>query len=99
MEISFIFGWMEISAHVLNLIVQDGLSVISSAIGNIRETVKYVNGSTSRKEKKFMIGSRVAYQVHICTKNYSCYLYISFLILFLFQTAEPRGVEVDIPTC
>ena len=45
-----------------------------------------------------MIGSRVAYQVHICTKNYSYYLYISFLILFLFQTAEPRGVEVDIPT-
>jgi len=47
------------AAHVLNLIVQDGLSVISSAIGNIRETVKYVNGSTSRKEKFKLIAQQV----------------------------------------
>ena len=47
------------AAHVLNLIVQDGLSVISSAIGNIRETVKYVNGSTSRKENFKLIAQQV----------------------------------------
>ena len=47
------------AAHVLNLIVQDGLSVISLAIGNIRETVKYVNGSTSRKEKFKLIAQQV----------------------------------------
>jgi len=47
------------AAHVLNLIVQDGLSVISSAIGNIRESVKYVNGSTSRKENFKLIAQQV----------------------------------------
>jgi len=47
------------AAHVLNLIAQDGLSVIFSAIGNIRETVKYVNGSTSRKEKFKLIVQQV----------------------------------------
>jgi len=47
------------AAHVLNLIAQDGLSVIFSAIGNIRETVKYVNGSTSKKEKFKIIAQQV----------------------------------------
>ncbi|CAB81093.1 AT4g05510 [Arabidopsis thaliana] len=36
-------------AHVLNRIVQNGLDVISDALSKIRETVKYVKGSTSRR--------------------------------------------------
>jgi hypothetical protein len=39
------------AAHVLNLIVKDGLQVIDEVIKDIRESVKYLKGSTSRKEK------------------------------------------------
>jgi hypothetical protein len=39
------------AAHILNLIVQDGLKSIQSVIKNVRETVKYVKGSILRKEK------------------------------------------------
>ncbi|CAA7049020.1 unnamed protein product [Microthlaspi erraticum] len=36
-------------AHILNLIVQDGLDVISDALAKIRDTVKYIKASTSRR--------------------------------------------------
>ena len=35
-------------AHILNLIVQDGLKVASSTLHNIRETIKYVRSSEAR---------------------------------------------------
>lgn len=35
-------------AHILNIIVQDGLKVASEAIHKIRESIKYVNGSEGR---------------------------------------------------
>ncbi|XP_042396694.1 zinc finger BED domain-containing protein RICESLEEPER 2-like [Zingiber officinale] len=38
-------------AHILNLIVQDGLKEIDIAMDKIRESVKYVKGSQGRKEK------------------------------------------------
>ncbi|XP_042952169.1 zinc finger BED domain-containing protein RICESLEEPER 2-like [Carya illinoinensis] len=38
-------------AHILNLIVQDGLKEIDSAIQKVRESIKYVKGSQSRKVK------------------------------------------------
>ncbi|KAJ1696739.1 hypothetical protein LUZ63_005251 [Rhynchospora breviuscula] len=37
--------------HVLNLIVQDGLSVLNDEIENVRETMKYIRNSQSRMEK------------------------------------------------
>ncbi|KAF1881154.1 hypothetical protein Lal_00023188 [Lupinus albus] len=38
-------------AHIINLIVQEGLKVISNALFKIRESVKYVRGSDARKSK------------------------------------------------
>jgi len=38
-------------AHVINLVVQDGLKKISSIVHNIRESVKYIKSSQARKEK------------------------------------------------
>ena len=32
-------------AHVLNLIVQDGLKGINEAVNKVRESIKYVRGS------------------------------------------------------
>ena len=37
--------------HILNLIVQDGLSVLEEQISNIRETFMYIRGSQQRNEK------------------------------------------------
>ncbi|KAK4568458.1 hypothetical protein RGQ29_004027 [Quercus rubra] len=36
-------------AHILNLIVQEGLKIIEHAVHNIRESVKYVRGNDMRK--------------------------------------------------
>ena len=36
-------------AHILNLIVQEGLKIIEQAVHNIRESVKYVRGNDMRK--------------------------------------------------
>ena len=40
-------------AHILNLIVQDGLKEIDESVIKIRKSIKYVKGSSGRK-KKFM---------------------------------------------
>jgi len=37
------------AAHVLNLICKAGLEIINPIVHKIRESVKYVQGSTSRK--------------------------------------------------
>ncbi|XP_061367325.1 zinc finger BED domain-containing protein RICESLEEPER 2-like [Gastrolobium bilobum] len=42
---------MRCSAHILNLIVQEGLKVCGDALMKIRESVKYVRGSESRELK------------------------------------------------
>ncbi|XP_022017274.1 zinc finger BED domain-containing protein RICESLEEPER 2 [Helianthus annuus] len=45
------FTHVRCSAHVLNLIVQEGLKVIEGAIEKVRESVKFVRGSGARKYK------------------------------------------------
>ena len=40
-------------AHILNLIVQDGLKEIDGGVQKIRECIKYVKGSQGRKVKFF----------------------------------------------
>lgn len=39
------------AAHVLNVIVNDALKAIDGVINDVRESVKYIEGSESRKEK------------------------------------------------
>ena len=54
------------AAHVLNLIVQDGLDVIGSSIKKVRESVGFWTTSTKRRQK-FEETSR---QAHVeCTKE------------------------------
>ncbi|XP_061371477.1 zinc finger BED domain-containing protein RICESLEEPER 2-like [Gastrolobium bilobum] len=45
------FFHVRCSAHILNLIVQDGVKVANDALSRIRESVKYIKGSESRMIK------------------------------------------------
>jgi hypothetical protein len=45
------FFHLRCCAHILNLIVQDGLKEIDSALHKVRESVKYVKGSQGRKKR------------------------------------------------
>ncbi|WOL04646.1 zinc finger BED domain-containing protein RICESLEEPER 2-like [Canna indica] len=47
------FFHMRCCAHILNLIVKDGLSIISYAIEKVRERVHYWT-ATPKREEKFM---------------------------------------------
>ncbi|XP_033140589.1 zinc finger BED domain-containing protein RICESLEEPER 2-like [Brassica rapa] len=44
------FFHVRCAAHILNLIVQDGLKVIGDSLQKVRESVKYVLGSESREQ-------------------------------------------------
>ncbi|KAL7147969.1 hypothetical protein ABFS83_06G146700 [Erythranthe nasuta] len=57
---------MRCAAHVLNLIVQDGLVIIKDCIEKIRDSVVFWTGSTKRRQKF----EEVARQVRVaCTKE------------------------------
>ena len=45
------FFHMRCSAHILNLIVQDGLKDFDDAVMKIKESIKYVKGSQARRIK------------------------------------------------
>ncbi|KAK9279226.1 hypothetical protein L1049_012904 [Liquidambar formosana] len=45
------FFHVHCGAHILNLIIQEGLKVIDEAVKNVRESVKYVRGTQGRKKK------------------------------------------------
>ena len=53
------FFHIRCSAHILNLIVQDGLKVASDALHKIRQSVHYVRASESRKKQFFQCVEQV----------------------------------------
>lgn len=69
------FFHVRCSAHILNLIVQEGLKVATVALNKIRESVKYVKGSETRM-KKFQecvravgnIDNSIGLRLDVCTR-------------------------------
>ena len=53
------FFYIRCSAHILNLIVQDGLKVASSALHKIRQSVHYVRASERRMKLLFQCVEQV----------------------------------------
>jgi hypothetical protein len=51
-------------AHILNLIVQDGLKEIDDAIKKVRDSVKYVRRSLRRKQKFLEAVKQVSLDSH-----------------------------------
>jgi hypothetical protein len=51
-------------AHILNLIVQDGLKEIDDAIEKVRDSMKYVRGSQGRKQKFLEAVKQVSLDSH-----------------------------------
>jgi hypothetical protein len=73
-------------AHILNLIVQDGLKEIDSDIQKIRDSVKYVRGSQMRKQNflqavnKMSLDSRNGLKQDVPTRWNSTYLMLETVI-------------------
>jgi hypothetical protein len=73
-------------AHILNLIVQDGLKEIDSALQKIRDSVKYVRGSQMRKQNflqavnKMSLDSRKGLKQDVPTRWNSTYIMLETAI-------------------
>ena len=63
------FFHMRCAAHILNLIVRGGLSVIESGITHVRDSVFYCSSSAKRVEK-FELACR---QMHVDVKKLGLY--------------------------
>ncbi|XP_010236899.1 zinc finger BED domain-containing protein RICESLEEPER 2 [Brachypodium distachyon] len=76
------------AAHVLNLMVQDGLKVGSAAINNIRESVLFVRSSEARRQKfKDIVAQEgIEYEKSVCldvtTRWNSTYLMMKTILVF-----------------
>ena len=86
------------AADMLNLIVQDGLEVMKSVVDNIRESVKYITSSQSRKEQFAnmveQVGISCKYQptLDVSTKWNSTFLMFESTLPFrkAFETLEQQ---------
>ncbi|XP_059435370.1 zinc finger BED domain-containing protein RICESLEEPER 2-like [Corylus avellana] len=58
------FFHMHCCAHILNLIVQDGLKEINDAIQKIQDSVKYVRGSQVRKQSFLQAVNQISLDSH-----------------------------------
>ncbi|XP_077219734.1 zinc finger BED domain-containing protein RICESLEEPER 2-like [Tasmannia lanceolata] len=82
------FFHMHCAAHVINLIVQDGLNEIEESVIVIRGSVKYVRGSQARKQQfeecvlQEGISNKKGLCIDVCTRWNSTFLMLESAIQF-----------------
>ncbi|XP_071714164.1 zinc finger BED domain-containing protein RICESLEEPER 2-like [Rutidosis leptorrhynchoides] len=99
------FMHIRCGAHVLNLIVQSGLKVIQSATEKVRDSVKYVRGSATRKFKfaeciehlSLRCGRHVRQDV--VTRWNSTYLMLDCALVYRRAYERLQLVDKDFKTC
>ncbi|XP_016649675.1 PREDICTED: zinc finger BED domain-containing protein RICESLEEPER 2-like [Prunus mume] len=76
-------------AHILNLIVQDGLKEIDSSVIKIRECIKYIKGSEGRKQKFYecvaqvgIMGSKKGLRQDVPTRWNSTYTMLESALFY-----------------
>ncbi|CAL2238759.1 unnamed protein product [Prunus armeniaca] len=76
-------------AHILNLIVQDGLKEIDSSVIKIRECLKYIKGSEGRKQKFYecvvqvgIMGSKKGLRQDVPTRWNSTYTMLESALFY-----------------
>ncbi|CAN0888591.1 Putative AC transposase [Linum grandiflorum] len=93
---------MRCAAHILNLIVQDGLSVIEGCIENIRESVLHWTSSPKRRQKfgdmvrQLHINSSLELVLDCRTRWNSTYLMLSIALRDPSYTFLPSEEEWDL---
>ncbi|CAH1416954.1 unnamed protein product [Lactuca virosa] len=85
-------------AHILNLLVKDGLAMIDSVIGEVREGIKYINNS----EARLQTFSNIAHQLQIQDRKLLLDVptrwnstYDMLLVALKFKDVFPRFAEYE----
>jgi hypothetical protein len=92
-------------AHILNLIVQDGLKEIDSALQKIRDSVKYVRGSQMRKQNfllavnKMSLDSRKGLKQDVPTRWNSTYLMLETAIHYRSAFSYLKMIDSNYKHC
>ena len=76
-------------AHILNMIVQDGLKEIDSSVIKIRDCIKYIKGSEGRKQKFYecvlqvgIMGNKRGLRQDVLTRWNSTYTMLENALFF-----------------
>lgn len=88
-------------AHIINLVVQDGLKDIDEAVGKIRDSVKYVRGSQMRRQRflecvsKVSLNSKRGLRQDVPTRWNSTFLMLDSVLYYRkafmnFQLSDPN---------
>ncbi|XP_056171262.1 zinc finger BED domain-containing protein RICESLEEPER 2-like [Syzygium oleosum] len=99
------FFHVRCGAHILNLIVQEGLKVIDGALQNIRDSVKYVRSTQGRRVKFaecisqscLETGKKVCQDV--ATRWNSTYLMLEGALVFEHAFSHLKLIDCNFLTC